>query len=393
MIYNELNGEKVSALGFGTMRLPLREDKSIDQEQVDLMTDYAIEHGINYFDTAYPYHESMSEISIGKALARHPRESFMLATKYPGHQIAPTYDPAKTFEEQLKKCQVEYFDFYLMHNIYENSIKNYLDPRWKMVEYFVEQKKLGRIKHLGFSTHADIPCLTQFLDAFGEHMDFCQIQLNYLDWTLQSGKEKYELLTERHIPIIVMEPLRGGKLSNLSPEILSQLESMEPGATATSWALRYFRHLPNVKVVLSGMSNFEQMKQNVSTYEEEKDLTQAQVEKLYQIAESMKDSLPCTSCRYCTAGCPKKLDIPTLLKFYNDLHFDAAFTVRMRMEAFTEEQLPGSCIHCHKCESICPQKIKISDAMETLDKQIASMPTWAEICRKRNEAAARAMQK
>lgn len=390
MTYSDFNGIKLSSLGFGAMRLPCKEDGSIDQEQVNAMTDFALENGVNYFDTAYPYHGGMSEISIGKALNRHPRDKWFLATKYPGHQIASSYNPAATFEEQLKKCGVEYFDFYLLHNIYENSIQNYLNPDYGMVEYFVEQKKLGRIKHLGFSTHADLPCLTQFLEKFGDQMEFCQIQLNYLDWTLQRAKEKYELLTKMNLPIIVMEPLRGGKLCSLPENEMKKLQALEPETNATQWALRYFKTLPNVKVVLSGMSNLDQMKQNVDTFANGKALTTEQTDVLYQVAESMKDSLPCTSCRYCTAGCPKKLDIPELIKFYNDLKFDAAFTVAMRMEAFPADKTPDACIKCRKCESICPQKIGIADALEELAEKYSKMPHWAQICKEREEASKKA---
>ena len=218
MIYSDFHGKKLSLLGFGTMRLPLIPGGTaadIDQEQVDKMVAYAIGHGVNYFDTAYPYHGSMSEIAIGKALSAYPRDSFFLADKFPGHQIASSYDPAGVFEDQLRKCGVDYFDFYLMHNVNEHSIRTYKDEKWHIVEYFIEQKRLGRIKHLGFSCHGSVENIREFLDAFGEHMEFCQIQLNYLDWSLQDAKGKYALLTQRGIPVWVMEPVRGGKLVRL----------------------------------------------------------------------------------------------------------------------------------------------------------------------------------
>lgn len=219
MIYRSFQGKSLSLLGVGTMRLPTLADGTIDAEQVDRMTDYAMAHGVNYFDTAYPYHGGESERVIGASLSRYPRETYYLATKYPGHQILSNgYHPEEIFEEQLKKCGVEYFDFYLLHNVYEKSMETYLDPRWGIVDYFREQKRLGRIKHLGFSSHAGVEGLKTFLDYCGEDMEFCQIQLNYLDWTLQDGKEKYDLLTGRGIPVWVMEPVRGGRLANLTQE-------------------------------------------------------------------------------------------------------------------------------------------------------------------------------
>jgi predicted aldo/keto reductase-like oxidoreductase len=216
MIYKEFQGKQLSMLGFGAMRLPVDGNGTIDEEQVKRMAAYAMENGVNYFDTAYPYHGGESERVMGRVLSAYPRESWYLATKYPGHQILSTgYNPAEIFEEQLCKCGVEYFDFYLLHNVYEKSMETYLDPQWGIIDYFKEQKRLGRIRHLGFSTHAATPGLEKFLDACGDDMEFCQIQLNYLDWTLQDAASKYELLAKRGIPVWVMEPVRGGKLAAL----------------------------------------------------------------------------------------------------------------------------------------------------------------------------------
>ena len=197
MIYSEFQGKQLSQLGFGAMRLPCLADGSIDEEQVAQMTRMAMEAGVNYFDTAYPYHGGQSERVMGRVLSKYPRESYYLATKYPGHQILSSgYNPAEIFEEQLKKCGVDYFDFYLLHNVNEKSVEVYTDPKWGIVDYFKEQKRLGRIHHLGFSSHAQVEGLEKFLDAYGQDMEFCQIQLNYMDWTLQKAREKYELLTE-----------------------------------------------------------------------------------------------------------------------------------------------------------------------------------------------------
>ena len=217
MIYKDFLGIKLSQLGFGTMRLPTLENGEINQPLFEEMVDYAIKNGVNYFDTAYPYHGGKSEIATGLALKKYPRDSYYLATKYPGHQIASEYNPAEIFEEQLKKCGVEYFDFYLLHNVYEKSSETYMDERWGIVDYFVKQKELGRIRHLGFSSHGRYDNLKEFLDYCGDKMEFCQLQLNYIDWTLQQGREKCDLLKERGIPVWVMEPVRGGALAKLAP--------------------------------------------------------------------------------------------------------------------------------------------------------------------------------
>lgn len=203
MIYTDFHGEKLSLLGFGTMRLPLVPGggpADIDEKTTADMVRYAMDHGVNYFDTAYPYHGGMSERVIGRVLKDYDRQSFYLATKYPGHQISDSYDPAAIFEEQLQKCGVEYFDFYLLHNVYEKSIETYTDPRWGIIDYFLEQKKNGRIRHLGFSSHGGVELLESFLSRYGKDMEFCQIQLNYLDWTMQDAKAKCELLRRYSIP-------------------------------------------------------------------------------------------------------------------------------------------------------------------------------------------------
>ncbi|MBR5961513.1 MAG: aldo/keto reductase [Clostridia bacterium] len=387
MMYNEACGEKLSRLGFGCMRLPLTAEKAIDERELQKMVDYAIDHGVNYFDTAWPYHGGHSEIAIGKALAKYPREKWFLADKYPGHQIASSYNPAEIFEEQLKKCGVEYFDFYLLHNVYENSYDVYTDPRWGILDYFKEQKRLGRIKHLGFSCHARPDTLERFLDYAGDSMEFCQIQMNYLDWTLQDAKAKYDLLTARNIPVWVMEPLRGGRLAALAEEDESRLKALRPEESIASWSFRWLQNLPNVKVVLSGMSDYTQMTDNVRTFSEEIPQSAEEAALLAEIAEGLKNALPCTRCRYCCEGCPMQLDIPMLIHAYNDLKFANSMTVSMQMDALPEDKRPSACIGCGACAAICPQKINIPAAMTELAEKLASMPSWTDLCRQREEAA------
>lgn len=391
MIYSDFKGMKLSRLGFGAMRLPLLpgEDGRVDEALVEEMTRYAIEHGVNYFDTAYPYHGGQSERVMGRVLGRYPRDSYYLATKYPGHQISETYNPAEIFEEQLKKCGVEYFDFYLLHNVYENSIETYRDPRWGIVEYFLEQKKQGRIRHLGFSTHGSPELIKEFLDQYGDEMEFCQIQLNYLDWTLQNGREKYELLTERGIPVWVMEPVRGGRLANPGETAAAELKALRPEESTASWCFRWLQELPNVKMILSGMSDMAQMEDNVKTFSGGRALDEKETEKLYAIADVLKSSVPCTGCRYCCDGCPKGLDIPMLITTYNDVCVSASMNARMRIESMPEEKWPSACVACGKCAKVCPQKIDVPGVMKKLAEALEKIPSWAELCRQRDEEARR----
>ena len=388
MITKQFQNKRLPLLGFGTMRLPLNTDGSIDEAQVAGMTRYALEHGVNYFDTAYPYHNGDSERVMGRVLSEYPRGSYYLATKYPGHQLISTgYNPAEIFEKQLEKCGVEYFDFYLLHNVYEKSMETYLDPRWGIIDYFKEQKRQGRIKHLGFSTHARTNCLKEFLDLYGADMEFCQIQLNYLDWTLQDAKEKYDLLTEYNIPVWVMEPVRGGKLAKLDAETESRLKALRPDESVAAWGFRFLQGLPNVTMILSGMSNMQQMQDNIKTFSEEKPLTGEEQALLLDIAEGMKDSVPCTACRYCIDGCPMGLDIPTFLATYNELRIAPSTNAVMHIEFTEESKKPSACIACGKCTRICPQNIDIPGALKDLSDKISKLPTWTDICRQREEAA------
>ncbi len=391
MLTNDFQGLALSRLGFGAMRLPLlpghKEPTAIDEAQVDAMVDYAMAHGVNYFDTAHPYHGGLSERVLGRSLARYPRQSWYLADKYPGHQIAQRYDPAAIFEEQLERCGVDYFDFYLLHNVYENSIQVYMDPQWGILDYFVEQKRLGRIKHLGFSCHGGLPTLARFLDYCGDKMEFCQLQLNYLDWTLQQGREKYDLLTARGIPVWVMEPIRGGRLAALTGGQMDALRRLRPQDSAAAWALRFLQGLPNVKMILSGMSSLEQMVENVDTFTQDRPLTEAETAALLELAEGMKDAVPCTACRYCCDGCPMGLDIPAMIAACNEARFALSSNVRMRFDALPEDKRPAACIACGKCSRTCPQGIDVPAVLKELAQAMEKIPDWAQVCREREEEA------
>ncbi len=390
MKYTEMCGERVSALGYGTMRFPCLPTGAIDEEKTKGLIDLAVKAGVNYFDTAHPYHGGMSERVIGKLLSAYPRDSYFLADKYPGHQILEAYDPAATFEEQLQKCGVDYFDFYLLHNVCENSIEVYESERWGIIPYFVEQKRLGRIKHLGFSTHARPETLKAFLDRHGNEMEFCQIQMNYLDYTLQDAKQKYELLTERGIPIVVMEPVRGGRLSRLDEAMERELFGRRPTESISSWSFRFLQAFPNIKVVLSGMTTIEQLTDNINTFSGGVPLSEEEKELLLFFAEKMKGAVPCTACRYCCEGCPMGLDIPTLVHAYNDAHFDAVgFTVGMQIDALPEDKKPSACIGCGACTKACPQGIDIPSVLRGLVEILPKLPNWAAICKKRAEEAAK----
>ena len=376
--------ETIKRFGFGCMRFPTNSDESVNFEETEKMIDYALKNGVNYFDTAYVYHSGKSETVLGDILKKYPRESFLIANKYPGHQITDTYYPEPIFLEQLERCQVDYFDYYLLHNVNENSIKVYKDEKWGILEYFKKQKELGKIKHLGFSCHCSVELLKDFLDYCGDAMEFCQIQLNYLDWTLQDGKAKYDLLTERNIPVYIMEPLRGGKLASLPEEATAKLNALREGVTPVEWAFRFLLNLPNVRMILSGMSEFSQVKENIEIFKNDKPLNETEINALLEVAESLKDSVPCTGCGYCLKDCPMGLNIPVFISVYNDLKLQKAITTRMRLDVFPEDKQPNACISCGLCAENCPQKIKVPEEISKLNEILNSMPTWAQVCEERN---------
>lgn len=368
MMYRDFQDVKLSALGMGAMRLPVvdGDDSKIDEAAAFAMVDEAMARGVNYYDTAWGYHNGNSELVMGKALARHPREKFYLATKFPGYDLSNMGKVEEIFEKQLEKCQVEYFDFYLFHNVCEMNIDAYLDPKYGTYDYLLAQKKNGRIRHLGFSAHGDYDVMKRFLEAYGKDMEFCQIQLNYLDWDFQDAKRKVELLDQWNIPVWVMEPLRGGKLASLAPENEAKLKALRPDEGIPAWAFRYLQSIPSVVVTLSGMSNMEQMKENIATFETDKPLNETELETLHAIAQGMvkKIVLPCTACHYCTSHCPQGLDIPNLLSLYNEHCFtQGGFIAPMALSAIPADKQPSACIGCRSCEAVCPQGIKISEAM------------------------------
>ncbi len=367
MIYKNFQGEKLSALGLGCMRLPVLEgnDARIDETAAKEMVDFAMAQGINYYDTAWGYHEGNSELVIGRALASYPRETFFLATKFPGYDLSNMDKVEEIFEKQLEKCSVEYFDFYLFHNVCEMNIDAYLDEKYRIFPYLVEQKKRGRIRRLGFSAHGSVEVMKRFLEDYGSEMEFCQIQLNYLDWNFQDAKGKVELLKERKLPVWVMEPLWGGRLAKLTEDEEAKLLALRPEEKIPALAFRFLQTIPEVTVVLSGMSDFSQLTENLHTFETEEPLKEQETEALLKIADGLLGgTLPCTACHYCVSHCSQGLEIPKLIALYNEHCFTGGgFLAPMALSAEPQEKQPGACVGCRSCEAVCPQGIKISEAM------------------------------
>ena len=366
MLYNEFKGMKLSALGMGCMRLPVvdGENKNIDMGASREMVAYALKNGINYFDTAWGYHDGKSEPAMGELLSEHPRESFYLASKFPGFNTNLMERVEEIFEKQLERCKTDYFDFYLFHCVCESNIDGYLDEKYGIFNYLMKQKANGRIKHLGFSAHASMHTLRRFLDAYGKDMEFCQLQINWLDWKLQQAKEKVALVTSYGIPVWVMEPVRGGRLASIAPEHEARLRALRPNATVPEWAFRFLQGIPEVVMTLSGMSNFDQLKENIATYATKEPLNGEEMATLLDISDKIiaSTAVPCTGCKYCTTHCPMTLDIPEILKAYNEYTQDKS-KLPEGLTAIEEAKWPAACIGCRSCEEMCPQGIKISEVM------------------------------
>ena len=377
MIYRDFKGKRISLYGMGAMRLPIidGDDSRIDEAATFEMVDYTMEHGVNYFDTAWGYHGGNSETVMGKALARHPRESYYLADKFPGYDLSNMDKVEEIFEEQLRKCNVDHFDFYLIHNVCELNIDAYLDPKYGIHDYLMEQKRNGRIAHLGFSIHGSYDVMKRFLDAYGEDMEFCQVQLNYVDWEFQDAKAKVELLRSMGIPCWVMEPVRGGRLANLSDAETDVLKGMRPDEAPVAWAFRFLQSLPEVTVILSGASSMEQMKQNIAICEDDRPLDGKEMERLLALGRSMVDAkaAPCTACKYCLSHCPKGIDIPRMIELYNEHVFTGGgFIAPMALAAVPQDRQPSACIGCGKCAEVCPQQIDIPGIMKDFVQKLGA---------------------
>lgn len=367
MIYKPYKNQSISRLGMGNMRLPTTGERGpIDREKAQEIIDYAVSNGINYFDTAYIYHGGESETFTGDALAKYPRDSYNMATKF---NIMSGTDYKAIFEKQLEKMKTDHIDFYLIHGIFDNNIDQYIDIG--AVDYFAEQKKAGRIRNLGFSSHASVQGLERFIKL--RDWDFAQIQMNYLDWTLQDAKAQYELLTAHNIPVIVMEPLRGGRLADLSPEANAVLKEAQPEWSLASWAFRWLLRYPNVQVILSGMTTLDQMKDNVATFENVEPLSDEQADILMRACDMLRSQInvPCTACRYCCDDCPQNLDIPKLMEMYN--HYKLSGPMGLWMMNSIEKK-PSECIACGVCSAHCPQNISIPDIMGELAKAASPRP-------------------
>lgn len=348
----------------GNMRLPQKGSAAnapIDWEASAEIIDYALQHGVNYFDTAWVYNDGESERCLGAALKRHEadRDKFYIADKF---NIDATTDYKMVFEEQLRRLQTSYIDFYLIHCLMDSNLQRYIESG--AIEYFLEQKRLGRIRYLGFSSHSGLDTLRTFADH--HDWDFAQLQINYYDWRYSQTAQEYSILEERGIPCIVMEPVRGGKLATLPAEAEKMLKEAHPDWSMAAWAMRFVQTLPNVQVVLSGMSNMEQIEDNVRTFSDKQpgltDADKVLLDKACQLFRAYIH-VPCTGCRYCTADCPQQINIPEFISVYNQYKVNGDWGIKSTLARIVTKGRSADCLQCGACMGHCPQSIQIPDLM------------------------------
>ena len=359
-------------LGFGMMRLPRKKNSSeVDYEKCAAMFDRAMKAGLNYFDTAYFYLGGRSETCAGDLLSKYPRASYLLASKMPVGHLKNAADLERIFNEQLKKCKTTYFDFYMLHALNASGWKK--SKRLKVYEFLSKKKAEGKIRKLGFSFHDTPEVLKEIASA--HPWDFAQIQLNYLDWILYRSKEQYEILTEKNIPVIIMEPLRGGALAQLNPEATRILSNARPGQSNASWAFRYAGSLPNVLITLSGMTCMEHLEDNIKTFTNFQALSANDRKTLNTALLAYRKSLavPCTDCRYCMP-CPVDVEIPKIFGLYNQLKISKnRFVFNSAYKAIDEDSRASACVACGKCVKKCPQKINIPEELKKIDQEFKRM--------------------
>lgn len=362
-------GIETSLLGFGCMRFPTNKEGKIDEKEAEKMLDTAIANGVNYIDTAYPYHGGESELFVGKALKKYPRDSFYLATKMPTGPVQTLEDAKRVFEEQLQKLQTDYVDFYLLHAMGKGSWKKFVELG--VVDYCAKLKEEGKIRYFGFSFHDDYDVFEEILKY--RDWDFCQIQLNYMDANEQAGLKGYRLTEKMQIPLVIMEPVKGGSLANFASEISDKFHELDAQASIASFALRWVGSLPNVKVILSGMSTMEQVRDNLKTFSPFVPLSKKESDTIEEVVKTITGRVQngCTKCRYCMP-CPAGVNIPVNFRIWNTYHMYQNYDmVKWGWEhELGESGQAKNCIKCGKCEALCPQKINIREDLEKVQADL-----------------------
>lgn len=358
--------EKVSLLGLGCMRFPTK-DGVIDREKTLEIIDYAYQHGVNYFDTAMMYLNSSSEAFMGEALSAYPRETFNLATKINSHGlVAQNGDVEGIFADQLKKCRVEYFDYYLLHAVGDENWATFEEHH--TYDRVVALQKAGKIRHLGFSFHGSPEFLEKLLTDY--RWEFVQIQLNYLDWEKQRAKEQYEIIRKHGLQCVIMEPVRGGALANLGDAANRVLKDARPQDSVASWAIRYAASLDGVLTVLSGMSALAQVQDNVQTLSDFEPISDREKELLAEALHILTEQewIPCTKCEYCI-DCPVQVNIPQVFEVYNGYTKNPSVGgFKKGYREIEENRRADQCIACGACERKCPQHLEIPELLDKIAK-------------------------
>lgn len=364
-------GIETKLLGFGCMRFPTINGE-IDEVEAEKMIDLAYAKGVNYYDTAYVYHGGKSETFVGKALSKYPRESYYVATKLPMFTIEKKEDVRRVIEEQFARLNVEYIDFYLLHSMQKKTFDKAIE--FEALKVIEEYKAMGKIKYIGFSFHDSYQVFEEILNYYP--WDFCQIQFNYVDTEIQAGLKGLKLAESKNIPMVIMEPIKGGSLASLPEDVSKPFREAHPDWSDASWALRFVASFENVKVILSGMSTYEQVVDNLNTFEELKDLTKEELEVVENVARNIKERTKngCTGCKYCIP-CPAGVDIPSNFKVWNTYYkYQSKQAVSWEVRQIkANEGFATKCVECGKCEAVCPQHLEIRKDLKTLSEELKDL--------------------